>query len=74
MKAVWFGLLLSRFLSNLTSIPFREGGRGTAILPRVGVLPRELGACKRPCLGGRAGTISPTSSNKSSPADGKKLI
>ena len=51
-----------------TSIPFREGGRGTAMLPRVGVLPRELGACNRPCLGGRAGTISPTSSNRSSPA------
>lgn len=52
----------------VVSIPLREGGRGTAILPRVGVLPRELGACNLPCLGGNAGTISPTSSNRSSPA------
>jgi hypothetical protein len=34
----------------------------------VGVLPLELGAGNRPCLGGRAGTISPTSSNRSSAA------
>lgn len=53
---------------HFTSIPLREGGRGTAIVPRVGVLPRELGACNLPCLGGNAGTISPTSSNRSSPA------
>lgn len=51
-----------------TSKPLRDGGRGTAILPSVGVLPREPGAGMRPCLGGRAGTISPTSSNRSSPA------
>ena len=53
---------------QLTSAPLRDGGRGTAMLPSVGVLPREPGAGSRPCFGGSAGTISPTSSNKSSPA------
>ena len=56
------------FLSLYTSEPFREGGRGTAMVLSVGVLPLEFGAGSRPCFGGRAGTISPTSSNKSSPA------
>ena len=58
-------------VESFTSIPLRDGGRGTAIPANVGVLPLEFGAGTRPCLGGRAGTISPTSSNKSSPADKK---
>jgi len=53
---------------DVDSAPLRDGGRGTAMLPSVGVLPREPGAGSRPCFGGSAGTISPTSSNKSSPA------
>lgn len=58
---------------DVDSIPLREGGLGTAMLLKVGVLPLELGAGKpRPCLGGSAGTISPTSSNKSSPPAGKR--
>ena len=54
--------------NRTTSYPLREGGLGTAMLLKVGVLPLELGAGNRPCLGGRVGTISPTSSNRSSPA------
>jgi len=56
------------------SYPLREGGLGTAILLKVGVLPLELGAGNRPCLGGRVGTISPTSSNRSSPAVGVTTV
>ena len=55
-------------IASHTSMPFREGGRGTAMVLKVGVLPLEPGAGNRPCLGGKAGTISPTSSKRSSPA------
>lgn len=59
---------------DVDSYPLREGGLGTAMLLKVGVLPLELGAGNRPCLGGRVGTISPTSSNRSSPAVGVTTV
>ncbi len=71
--SLFSGLFFFFSFVHFTSIPLREGGRGTAILPRVGVLPRELGACNLPCLGGNAGTISPTSSNRSSPAQAASI-